>query len=310
MKKKLFLAGAALTLPLLVNRFQTEMVAARTRQDAGSLIANTRRGPIEYVQVGSEEDLPVLISHSSAGGYDQSVGAARRFPGCRVIAVSRGGYLRTPLAVGATPADMADSFADLLDVLNIPAVMVAAYSAGSMSAIEFALRHPERCRGLILGASVTAPIPFVITDVVARLALSVHSDFMNWLASETMYYLSSAIEQDADTVAVLDAITRNHPMSRRFPGYNSDIANIRKFFPPLEQIQARTLFVHGEWDSIVPMASAQLAVRRIPRAELVIVPKGMHDAPMRAGAVVQPAINRFLNAVHAEQMQNGDQAIL
>ena len=67
---------------------------------AASRIAKTRCGEIEYATTSAGS--PVLISHGTLGGFDQGMVAAELIlpPQFRPIAVSRPGYLRTPLAVG------------------------------------------------------------------------------------------------------------------------------------------------------------------------------------------------------------------
>ena len=44
----------------------------------------------------------------------------------------------------------ADAYAQLLDHLGIDKVVVVSISAGAWSALQFAIRHPERCLALVL----------------------------------------------------------------------------------------------------------------------------------------------------------------
>jgi pimeloyl-ACP methyl ester carboxylesterase len=67
-------------------------------------------------------------------------------PGFRVIGPSRFGYFGSTLPAGATPADQADAYALLLEHVGVDRALVIAFSAGSGSGLEFARRHPERCR--------------------------------------------------------------------------------------------------------------------------------------------------------------------
>jgi len=54
---------------------------------------------------------------------------------------------------GAAVADQADAYAALLDHLQLDRVVLCGFSAGGPAAIQFALRHPERLYGLVLGSS-------------------------------------------------------------------------------------------------------------------------------------------------------------
>jgi pimeloyl-ACP methyl ester carboxylesterase len=85
--------------------------------------------------------------------------------GFRIIAMSRFGYLRTPMPLDASPAARADAHACVLDALDIPRAAIAAGSAGAPSAMQFALRHPERCSALVLvPAAYTPRTPILLTD--------------------------------------------------------------------------------------------------------------------------------------------------
>ena len=80
-------------------RFQTDIEQARDRVAHGSTIVATRCGPIEYHEAGS--GVPLLAVHGSGGGFDQGMAFAAPLAhrGIRVIAMSRFGYLRTPMPV-------------------------------------------------------------------------------------------------------------------------------------------------------------------------------------------------------------------
>lgn len=153
-KSKRFTIGAlvlsALGLSVAVGLFERDMRVARARIASGT-IAETECGPIEYASVGTGP--PVLIVHGAGGGYDQGLefGAPLIERGYRVIAMSRFGYLRTPLRQDASPAAQADAHRCLLDALHIPKVAVIGISAGASSAVQFALRHRDRCSSMILG---------------------------------------------------------------------------------------------------------------------------------------------------------------
>ena len=86
-------SGAAL---LVKSRFDDDMQHAFARAAQGSVVLQTRCGPIEYQEAGI--GVPLLAVHGSGGGHDQGMAFAAGLAsyGIRVIAVSRFGYLRTP----------------------------------------------------------------------------------------------------------------------------------------------------------------------------------------------------------------------
>ncbi len=94
--------------------YQRDIQTARARVSSGSQIAQTACVPIEYAVVG--EGAPVLVVHGAGGGFDQGLdfGLPLTRQGFRVIAMSRFGYLRTPLPDEAAPVAQAEAHACLL----------------------------------------------------------------------------------------------------------------------------------------------------------------------------------------------------
>jgi pimeloyl-ACP methyl ester carboxylesterase len=129
-------------------RYRDELAEIRKRVKEGGRVTVTEAGPIEYGLAGSGP--PALIIHGAGGGYDQGLLLGRNFPGFQVIAQSRFGYLGTPTPHDFSPAAQADAHAALLDSLGIGKAVVAGVSAGAPSAVQLALRHPERVQALVL----------------------------------------------------------------------------------------------------------------------------------------------------------------
>lgn len=190
-KRRLGVAAAVAATAIvgaLTSAFTRDLRAARARL-ASSAVVDTAAGPTEYAIVG--DGPPVLVAHGAGGGFDQGldVGAGLVNGGLRVIAMSRFGYLRTPLPADASAAAQADAYAALLDALEIRRAAILGASAGGPSALQFALRHPERTAALVLLAPAAyAPRPGGAPPVrtppgVELLSSTVlRSDFLFWAA--------------------------------------------------------------------------------------------------------------------------------
>ena len=183
MKKQMLLAGSrrwgCLVVNRLAQRYRDDLDAACARLAAiERTVLLTRFGAVEYAQSGCGE--PLLSIHGSFGGCDAGLASLRSLIPLdrRVVAPSRFGYLGSTMPPGASPADQADAFADLLDDLGIVRSDVIAFSSGATSAFQFALRHPDRVNHLVVvsgnlpGAAAVATPP-----QVARL---VYRDAIIW----------------------------------------------------------------------------------------------------------------------------------
>ena len=186
------LGGAALSARA-ARRYRRDIRRERERIESGSAVADTAAGPIEYAISG--EGPPVLVVHGAGGGFDQGLEIAGPIAqsGFRVVAMSRFGYLRTPVPADASAAAQADAHAALLDALGIAKTAVVGASAGAPSAIQLALRHPDRVTALALLVPAVYPARAAARlSASAALALNaiLQCDFLFWagwrLAPRTM----------------------------------------------------------------------------------------------------------------------------
>ena len=275
--------------------YRRDLGRARDRISTGSQIAQTRRGPIEYAEAGEEP--PVLVVHGGEGGFDQGLTLAEPLVrnGFRVIAMSRFGYLRTPLPADASPEAQADAHASLLDALHMERVAVAAASAGVPSSLQFALRHPGRLSALVLLVPVAySPrpegTPQVRLSPPARLLarVTLQSDFLFWALSKcarrtiTRGFLGipAAVMEKASSeeqMRLRRIFECMMPVSARRLGLLNDAA-INASLPryALEKITAPTLVIGIADDPYGTFDSARYTAAHIPHARLVGYPDGGH----------------------------------
>jgi pimeloyl-ACP methyl ester carboxylesterase len=282
------LAGVA-AWTLLYRRYRRDIGIANERLAAlGSRVVNTTSGLIEYAERG--EGYPVLVVHGIFGGFDQGLTDAGSAlgEGYRLIVPSRFGYLRTPMPPAASPASQADAHAALLDTLGIDRVVVAGYSAGSTSAIQFALRFPGRVSALLL-VSPNAPGPAAAAAPPPRPAMSLlfRTDFLVWLA---INHFPAALrspmgvprgleltpEYEAQVAEMMRTVLPAKPRGEGFlfdmyvsnPGINAGY--------PFGEIVAPTLVVSAVDDPTASYADARGLSELIPGARLVTVASGGH----------------------------------
>lgn len=274
--------------------------------------ATAGKGVLEFVRRG--EGPPVLLLHGAMGGYDQGLvlGETAIGPsGFEFVAVSRPGYLGTPLSMGRTPEEQADRCAELLDSLRLDKAAVVAISGGGQCALQFALRHPDRCPALVMISACSGtlvggvPFRFRVMSLMARFP-----PLVGRMRKKLMEDPGAAARRSIPDAAMC-AQTLNDPvaaplmraqqlsvferMADRLPGTRNDIEQSRaRFDYPLEQIRCPALVVHGTADQMVPYALAERLASRVPRGELLTLPGGPHVSLFTHLKVIRERVRKFL----------------
>lgn len=314
MKRILAIAAGLLVLAMggVFVQYRADLSAVRRELASGSRIADTPCGPIEYAVSG--DGPAVLVVHGAGGGYAQVADLADLLAssGFRAIAMSRFGYLRTPLPADASPTAQADAHACLLDALGVSRAAAIGLSAGAPSTIQFCARRADRCNALVLlvpafgvpGRDVsesTPPSPFwlFVFDRVLQ------SDFVLWSLSrvrpemlvETV--LATPLETfrnagPAERRRALGIIRGIFPISLKADGLAND-ARVTTPTPlrDLDRITAPTLAISAEDDLYGTAAGAAHAVSEIAGARLILFATGGH-AWLGHDAEVRDALVAFL----------------
>jgi 2-hydroxy-6-oxonona-2,4-dienedioate hydrolase len=307
--------GLAISLVglLIWLQFDSDVAQARSRAQQGSILVQTRCGPIEYQEAGT--GVPLLMVHGSGGGHDQGMAFAGSLArqGIRVIAMSRFGYLRTPMPADATPAAQADAHACLLGALGIQQAAVMGGSAGGPSAMQMAIRHPDRVSALILlvplaykpstAANSVAPLSPWAENLIMRL---IGSDFVFWaalhvardqviryvLATPPEHVATASAQERARVNTILENIL---PVSIRAQGMRVDSVlgkGIERY--ELESIRAPTLVISARDDGYGTYASAEYTASQISGAKFIGFENGGH-VWVGHDHEVQAAIVKMLN---------------
>ena len=310
MKRWLFpgIAGALISSIsfYIYRRYQREIKQSYLQIQSGSRLILTDYGTMEYATSGNGS--PLMIIHGIGGGYDHGLLVGKLIEEqFRIIAPSRFGYLRSMYPPDASPATQADVFAAILDDLELSDAAIAGVSAGGPSAIQFALRYPERCSCLLLVSAVSHNFP--LTDHGNGIFENAYrKDFTGWML---VSILRPIIRLFRDLGKMKQPISPQEkkwaesyyvaalPTSRRYIGTRADLIQIKNNSDsPLEAISSPTLIIHAEDDPVVPVEHAQFANQQIPNAELVTFPIGGHmllGNHSRINQIITDFLNQHVN---------------
>jgi len=265
--------------------------------EAGFADANGAR--LYYEVYGEGEPLLLIpgLSMNHLGWVDWVPVYAREF---KVIVFDpRGtGQSSFPGGVESTMALLADDPAALLDALGVDAAHVYGVSLGGMIAQEMALRHPEKIRSLILGATTPGGPHSVPAEGWAVLAV-VESKEQGITAPnflEAMFSPAYLAEHRLDVIESL----------QRFPDYPETPPEVtaaqmqavggHNTYDRLPSITAPTLVLHGADDPLFPAENARILAERIPGAELILLEGARHAFFAEKQAEVDAAVLELLRA--------------
>ncbi|HET9793397.1 MAG TPA: alpha/beta hydrolase [Thermoanaerobaculia bacterium] len=296
MLRALLIAAVAIAVLSAVAFILSRRDIARERaRVAQSSIATTRCGPIEFGSIGRG---PVVLSiHGAGGGWDQGLDLAGWLgrKEYRVVAMSRFGYLRTPVPPDASAEAQADAHACLLDELGVSRAAVIGVSAGGPSALQFAIRHPDRCAALVLMVpGVYAPRPGGApsvkspSGVPALFDTALRSDFLFWILTRPLRPVAIGTILGTPTELVarasesekarVDLMLRHIlPVTLRRRGLVNDaavISSIRRY--DLEAISAPTLVISAADCGYGTYEPARYTAEHVRGARFVGFPTGGH----------------------------------
>ncbi len=285
-----------------------DLSQARARIVGRSQTIDLPSGKLEYAETG--KGAPVLVIHGAAGGFDQSfdMTGALATHGYRLIAPSRFGYLGSALAADASNATQADAYSAILDRLGVDKAFVIAISAGAWSATQFAIRHPERCRALVLlvPANYLPPRQRNYGGPLVRAIFG--SDFVAWAAVKLMPLMPGAMTmmmlgtdsallsaaESSEKARVQQVLDHLLPVSARYEGMQFDIrsATVREPYP-VERITCPVLTISAEDDAFGTAIRARYVADGAPNGRMVLYRTGGHALVGRHADVLNEITSFF-----------------
>lgn len=214
----------------------------------------------------------------------------------------RGFHPSTAPAGGPDPDDFAGDLLALIDHLGISDIAIVAQSMGGWTAVDFAFRHPDRLRAMVL-ASTSGPIAPALAGpgveshladwqaqaqaaVLAARASGVHPAMGMRGAAEqpAMHALYRGIDELSAGIDK-DALRAGLGRTRTRPG--SDLA----------AIATPTLWLTGSEDIVFPSVTAPIMAAHMPRARHVSVHSAGHSVYFERAHAFNRLVAEFLETV-------------
>jgi len=243
---------------------------------------------VGYIDEGSGE--PVIMVHGGESDRTQFT-ALRGHLGEGIRAIS---YDQRDSGVTSGPttsyrmAELADDLADFISALALPDAHIFGTSFGGALAQQFALRHPDKVRTLILVC--TTPSVNLTSEALGEALALPAEERRN--AMVDFLFTPAGREKDPEMVArnwttlavrEKDADARRHAAAR-----DHDVTDV------LEKIQAPTLVIHGDEDLMAPLEGARMLADRIPDARLELIEGGRHGIATEFPDVVSRLTHDFI----------------
>lgn len=249
-----------------------------------SRVYPSRYGDIEYLLQG--EGPTILVSHGITGGVDQGIGMSEDFLGSeyRLLLVSRFGYLKSSMPDNPSPEQQADVYKELLDHLGIKHAFIFGNSAGGTSAIHYAIRYPQSCRGLILLSSngpldhPSGPPQFIFK-----------SNFLYWFMMKlvgkrmmTMFVPQTILDTlpKSDLSRIVEGILFSAlPVTKRTKGIVFDLSISNPSINtdvPFANVKSPTIIINAIDDPATLIEGARNLAIRIPNSQLLTFNTGGH----------------------------------
>lgn len=243
---------------------------------------------VAHTDLGDPAGTPVLYSHGAPMSRrnlgDQHDGFAAA--GLRVVTADRPGYGGSAPAPGRTLTDWADDTAALADSLGIDRFLVAAHSSGGPYGVAVAALLPERVLGAVVLGGVTdfswePSWEGYSEDERAMMRLPDERAALEWgerhLGDSPTEWPAPDRELFATRHVPHLAAAAKEAFAQGVGGYTQDswVQGRPWAFDP-GAVRAPFLVVHGDRDTVVPIAHSRHTADLVPGAELRVLPGHGH----------------------------------
>jgi pimeloyl-ACP methyl ester carboxylesterase len=214
------------------------------------------------------------------------------------------------LAPASSPQTQADKYAWLLDHLGIDSCAIMGVSVGGPSTIEFALRHPRRCKALVLISSIVVRVRPAYLGILPEPALlsflksPAYRSILMRAPDRILLRLLGVTTQDehrtssdpgAAHALKETLLAARDPQGLRVHGALADMHSARHLPRyPFADLNTPSLAVHGSKDRFAPIRSTAEAIAEMPHGTLEEVTGAGHLCIITHSKEVSSQVTSFL----------------
>lgn len=180
-----------------------------------------------------------------------------------------------------------------------PPVTLAGVSMGGAISVEFAARHPELVRALILVDPAGFPLDLPLA--VRAMKLPGVGEYLMKVAG--LSAIRSGMASNFHDPALLAEFSRKFEPQLAFDGYlpsqlstlrHMNLQNLQPSYEAVGRSGKPVLLVFGRQDAVIPYAHAAMIAAAVPQAALLTVDPAGHVPNYERPDVVNPAMLEFL----------------
>ena len=231
---------------------------------------------LQYVEQGNPQGVPLILLHGYADSWHSFELVLSYLPkSLHVFTLTQRGHGDASRPVtGYSLNDFSMDLAAFMDKLEIEAAVITGGSSGGIIARCFAIEHPNRTLGLILGGS-----PLTLKDKPSVLAL--------W--DSTISMLKDPIDPNFVQEFVKGTLVQNVPKefleiivkeNLKVPArvWKATLKGLLEddCLEDLNEIKSPTLILWGDKDDIIPRREQETLLKRIPNSRFLVYPNAGH----------------------------------
>ncbi len=253
---------------------------------------------IFYRAAGLEHDETIIMIH--AGICDSRMWQAQltHYAGqYRVFAPDLRGFGQSTMPVA--PFMHHEDIAGLMDTLGIREAWILGCSQGGKIALNLALTHPERVKGLLLvapaidGYQYEGP-PHPLEETLEKAEESGTLELVSEI--EVQIWVDAGRRPEEIDAAMRQLVWEMNMIPLQVPAHlwEQELPLVPRAIERLENIQQPTLIVIGDLDIPASLERVEILATRLPTAQLVVMPDTAHLPSMEAPVHFHHHVDAFL----------------